>query len=90
MAELTVIGKPVQRVDAEDKITGQAVYGYDLVLPNMLYGKTLFSTKAHAKIKKIDTSKAQSAPRRRCSRYRRRRAVDSRGSGQRQTVLGPR
>ena len=36
MAELTVVGKPVQRVDAEEKITGQAVYGYDLVLPNML------------------------------------------------------
>ncbi len=62
MAELTVIGKPVQRVDAEEKITGQAVYGYDLVLPNMLYGKTLFSTKAHAKIKKINTEKAKKLP----------------------------
>jgi len=59
MAELTVIGKPVQRVDAEEKITGQAVYGYDLVLPNMLHGKTLFSPKAHAKIKKIDCEKAK-------------------------------
>src|ERR1700752_3606156 len=59
MAELTVGGKPVQRVDAGEKITGEAVYGYDLVLPNMLYGKTLFSTKAHAKIKRIDTSKAK-------------------------------
>ena len=36
MSELTVVGKPVTRVDAEEKITGQAVYGYDLVLPNML------------------------------------------------------
>ena len=51
MAELTVVGKPVTRVDANEKVTGQIVYGYDLVLPNMLYGKTLFSTKAHAKIK---------------------------------------
>ena len=59
MSELTVVGKPVERVDAEEKITGQAVYGYDLVLPNMLYGKTLFSAKAHAKIKNIDTSKAK-------------------------------
>src|SRR5262245_13904669 len=62
MSELTVVGKPIQRVDAEDKITGQAVYGYDLVLPNMLHGKTLFSTKAHAKIKKIDTAKAKALP----------------------------
>src|SRR6201991_2499923 len=62
MAELTVVGKPVQRVDAEEKITGQAVYGYDLVLPHMLYGKTLFSTKAHAKIRRINTEKAKQFP----------------------------
>jgi hypothetical protein len=54
MSELTVVGKPVTRVDANEKVTGEIVYGYDLVLPNMLYGKTLFSTRAHAKIKKID------------------------------------
>src|SRR3990172_5602552 len=62
MAELTVVGKPVTRVDANEKVTGEIVYGYDLVLPNMLYGKTLFSTKAHAKIKKIDTAKAKALP----------------------------
>src|SRR4030095_12788154 len=54
MPELTVVGKPVQRVDAEEKLTGEAIYGYDLVLPNMLYGKTLFSPKAHARIKSIN------------------------------------
>jgi len=62
MAELTVIGKPVTRVDATEKVTGQIVYGYDLVLPNMLYGKTLFSPKAHARIKRIDASKAKGIP----------------------------
>src|SRR5512142_597110 len=62
MAEFSVIGKPVTRVDAAEKITGQAVYGYDLVLPNMLYGKTLFSPKAHAKIKRINTEKAKAFP----------------------------
>ncbi|HXK30804.1 MAG TPA: molybdopterin cofactor-binding domain-containing protein [Candidatus Binatia bacterium] len=62
MPELTVVGKPIQRVDAEEKITGQAVYGYDLVLPDMLYGKTLFSPKAHARIKRIDTEKAKAYP----------------------------
>ena len=62
MSDLTVIGKPVTRVDANEKVTGQIVYGYDLVLPNMLHGKTLFSPKAHAKIKKIDTAKAKALP----------------------------
>ena len=62
MAELTVVGKPVTRVDANEKVTGEAVYGYDLILPNMLYGKTLFSPKAHAMIKKINTEKAKSYP----------------------------
>ncbi len=62
MAQLKVVGEPVTRVDAVEKVTGQAVYGYDLVLPNMLYGKTLFSPKAHAKIKKINTDKAKHYP----------------------------
>ena len=31
MSELTVVGKPVTRVDANEKVTGQIVYGYDLV-----------------------------------------------------------
>jgi CO/xanthine dehydrogenase Mo-binding subunit len=62
MAELTVIGKPVTRVDVNEKMTGEAIYGYDLVLPNMLYGKTLFSPKAHAKIKRINTEKAKKLP----------------------------
>jgi len=62
MSELTVVGKPIQRVDAEEKLTGEAIYGYDLVLPDMLHGKTLFSPKAHAKIKRIDTQKARQLP----------------------------
>ncbi len=62
MEQLTVVGKPITRVDAEEKVTGEAVYGYDLVLPNMLYGKVLFSPKPHAKIKRIDTGKAKKYP----------------------------
>src|ERR671930_2708901 len=62
MSELTVVGKPVTRVDVNEKVTGQAVCGYDLVLPNMLYGKVLFSPKAHAKIKRINTEKAKKHP----------------------------
>jgi carbon-monoxide dehydrogenase large subunit len=62
MVELTVVGKPVTRVDAQEKVTGEAIYGYDLVLPNMLYGKVLFSPKPHAKIKRIDIEKAKRVP----------------------------
>ncbi|HEV8341767.1 MAG TPA: molybdopterin cofactor-binding domain-containing protein [Candidatus Binatia bacterium] len=59
---LTYVGQPVTRVDAEEKVTGEAIYGYDLVLPNMLYGKVLFSPKPHAKIKRIDIEKAKKLP----------------------------
>ncbi len=62
MAELTVVGKPITRVDVNEKVTGEAIYGYDLVLPNMVYGKTLFSTRPHARIKRINTEKAKSYP----------------------------
>src|SRR5919108_1751002 len=62
MSELTVIGKPVTRVDAQEKVTGEAVYGYDLVLPGMLYAKVLFSPKAHAKIKRINIENAKKHP----------------------------
>ncbi|TAJ98663.1 xanthine dehydrogenase family protein molybdopterin-binding subunit [bacterium] len=62
MEELTVVGKPVTRVDAQEKVTGEAVYGYDLVLADMVYGKVLFSPKPHARIKRINTEKAKKHP----------------------------
>ena len=62
MAELKVVGQPVTRVDAKEKVTGETVYGYDLAFPNMLHGKVLFSPKPHAKIKRIDTQKARKYP----------------------------
>ena len=62
MSELSIVGQSVGRVDVEDKVTGGAVYGYDLVLPNMLHGKVLFSSRPHAKIKRIDTGEAKRLP----------------------------
>ncbi|MBU0755508.1 MAG: 2Fe-2S iron-sulfur cluster binding domain-containing protein, partial [Planctomycetes bacterium] len=57
-----VVGKSVPRYDAADKVSGRAVYTGDLRLPGMLYGKILTSTKAHARIKSIDTAKAEALP----------------------------
>lgn len=38
VSEFSLIGQPMQRVDLPDKVMGEAVYGYDARLPNMLYG----------------------------------------------------
>ena len=62
MKEFSVVGKSVTRVDAEEKVTGDAVYGYDLILPDMLYGEVLFSARPHALIKRIHTEKAKRYP----------------------------
>ena len=54
----TYVGKPVPRVDALDKVTGQAAYCGDIEIPGMLYGATLRSPVAHARIVELDTSEA--------------------------------
>ncbi len=56
------IGKILTRIDAEAKVTGEALYPGDINLENQLYMKTLFSEKPHAIIKKIDTYNAQKLP----------------------------
>ena len=58
MAEKSVIGVPTPRVEGEQKVSGQAVYALDVTLPNTLWVKTLRSPLPHARIKKIDCSKA--------------------------------
>ncbi len=59
---LNVIGKPYHKVDAKVKCTGELKYADDLVLPRMLHTKLLRSSVAHARIKRIDTSKALAYP----------------------------
>jgi CO/xanthine dehydrogenase Mo-binding subunit len=53
----TIGTRPI-RPDGVDKVTGRALYGADLNLPSMIYGKVLRSPHAHARIKSIDLSKA--------------------------------
>ena len=56
--DFTVVGKSVKRSDTLEKVTGSAVYAGDIALPGMLHGKIKRCEIAHAKIKRIDTSKA--------------------------------
>ncbi len=56
------LGKEAVRPDAAAKATGQAAYIHDLSRPGMLYGAIRFSDHAHARIKHIDTSKAERIP----------------------------
>ena len=60
--EHSVIGKSVKRVDAVAKVTGKAKYTGDFHERDMLVGKVLRSPYAHARIKRIDTSKAETLP----------------------------
>jgi len=57
-----VIGTTPPRVDAGAKVTGAAVYGIDVMLPRMAYGRILRSPHAHARIVRIDTSRAEALP----------------------------
>lgn len=53
-----VIGSRPLRPDGVDKVTGRAIYGADVKLPGMLYGRVLRSPHAHARIVSIDVSAA--------------------------------
>jgi CO/xanthine dehydrogenase Mo-binding subunit len=57
--ELKVVGQSPVRPDGVPKVTGIAQYGADFTLPGMLWGKILRSPHPHARIRSIDTSKAE-------------------------------
>ena len=57
-SDLKVVGTRPIRPDGVDKVTGRAMFGADMVMPGMLWGKVLRSPHAHAKIVSIDASKA--------------------------------
>lgn len=60
--DFKVIGTSPVRPDGVDKVTGRAQYGADMNLPGMIYGKVLRSPHAHARIKRIDASRAEAMP----------------------------
>jgi len=55
----TLIGKPIPKLDAPKKVTGEARYVQDIELPGMLFAKILRSSRVHARIVRIDTSAAK-------------------------------
>jgi isoquinoline 1-oxidoreductase len=59
VSEWKVMGKPVLRRDAREKVTGKAKYAGDIRLPGMLYGKVLRPPAHGAKRKTVDTSEAE-------------------------------
>ncbi|HXN22988.1 MAG TPA: 4-hydroxybenzoyl-CoA reductase subunit alpha [Candidatus Dormibacteraeota bacterium] len=62
MARFSVIGKSLAMVDSSSKVTGLGRYTNDLSVPGMLVGKILHSPHAHARIRSIDTSRAEALP----------------------------
>src|SRR5438270_13799559 len=63
MSDFSIIGKSVAFVDSAGKVTGAGKYTDDLTLPGMLVGKILHSPHPHARIHRIDASRAEALPR---------------------------
>ncbi|HIC90198.1 MAG TPA: xanthine dehydrogenase [Anaerolineae bacterium] len=59
---LRVVGQRVPKIDAVKLVLGRPAFADDLHLPGMLYGKLLLSPYAHARIARIDASRARALP----------------------------
>jgi putative selenate reductase molybdopterin-binding subunit len=62
MEKTRVVGKPELKVDAPKLAQGKPVFTADLHMEGMLYGALLTSPHAHARIKRIDASRARMLP----------------------------
>lgn len=62
MASHSVIGKRLPMTDAPGKVTGLGKYTDDLSVPGMLIGRILHSPHPHARIRAMDTSRAEALP----------------------------
>jgi CO/xanthine dehydrogenase Mo-binding subunit len=56
------VSHPQPRVEGAEKVTGRARYAYDVRLPGLLYARVLRSPLPHARIRRLDTSRAQVLP----------------------------
>ncbi len=62
MTGLNTVGHSTPRIDGAERVTGRAKYTNDVQLPGMLYAKVLRSPHPHARITRIDVSKAKALP----------------------------
>ena len=60
--ETTVVGKPLPRVDAYERVSGSAAYTVDVSFPDMLHLAILRCPHAHAVVKKVDAEAARRLP----------------------------
>lgn len=58
----TVVGQPLSRVDAYDRVSGTAVFPSDVTLPDMLFGAILRCPHANARVLSVDTRVAATMP----------------------------
>ena len=56
------IGQSAPRVDARAKVTGAAKYPGDLAMDGMLHARILFAGRPHARILRLDPSRAVALP----------------------------
>src|SRR5215510_8372033 len=59
---LKTVGHATPRIDAGERVTGKATYTNDVRLPGMLYARILRSPHPHARIRRIEVSKALALP----------------------------
>ncbi|HEY2940985.1 MAG TPA: molybdopterin cofactor-binding domain-containing protein, partial [Vicinamibacteria bacterium] len=62
MADLKTVGRSERRVDSVKLATGRGTFVDDIALPGMLYARILHSPHAHARIRRIDASRARALP----------------------------
>lgn len=62
MTDQILRARVTERVDARDKVTGDALYPGDITPPNLLFGRVLFSGQPHARMLSMDTSAAEKLP----------------------------
>nr|WP_295932572.1 xanthine dehydrogenase family protein molybdopterin-binding subunit [uncultured Dyadobacter sp.] len=62
MTNLKSVGQPINRLEGEQKVTGDAHYAGDYTVPGLLYGYVVNATITKGKIKDLDTSRAEAVP----------------------------
>src|SRR5262249_25059570 len=59
---MRVVGQSVPRIDGSEKVTGRARYVSDLTAPGMVHAKILRSPYPHARVGRVETTRARSHP----------------------------